>query len=171
MLCPVSTTLSQIQLLLNPFTLQPSLSARLSGPSMTRSWKPCGLNLIHQEVLRDRYMCKLISVCPSWTQHIHHWALDTQQPAIPLKGLSTAFETAGTLFQQVFCHFGIPEDIIFVCGPLFISRVWNAFFQLLGVTVNLTSGYHLQSNSQTERKMQEIKRDTCGHIVMNIKTA
>lgn len=28
---------------------------------------------------------------------------------IPLKGLPTAFETAETLFQQVFRHFGIPE--------------------------------------------------------------
>ncbi len=43
-------------------------------------------------------------------------------------------------------------------GPQFILRVWKAFFSLLGVTVSLTSGYHPQSNGQTERKIQEVGR-------------
>ncbi len=56
------------------------------------------------------------------------------------------------LFQNVFRHFGLPEDIDSVSdrGPQFISRVWQAFFKLLGVSVSLTSGYHPQTNSQTE---------------------
>lgn len=43
-------------------------------------------------------------------------------------------------------------------GPQFISRVWQAFFSLLNVTVSLTSGYHPQTNGQTERKIQDISR-------------
>ncbi len=77
---------------------------------------------------------------------------------IPLRGLPTALETAEALFQHVFRNFGIPEDIVSDRGPQFISRVWHAFFRLLGVTVSLSSGYHPQSNSQTERKIQEIGR-------------
>ncbi|KAG1931368.1 retrotransposable element, partial [Pimephales promelas] len=77
---------------------------------------------------------------------------------IPLPVLPTAFETAETLFHQIFRHFGIPEDIVSDRGPQFISRVWKAFFNLLGVTVSLNSGYHLESNGQTERKIQEIGR-------------
>ncbi|KAI2643864.1 Transposon Ty3-I Gag-Pol polyprotein [Labeo rohita] len=69
----------------------------------------------------------------------------------PLKGLPTALETAEHLFQQVFRHFGIPEEIV-------ISHVWKAFFKLLGVSVNLSSGYHPQTNGQTERKIQELGR-------------
>ncbi|KAL0192346.1 hypothetical protein M9458_010642 [Cirrhinus mrigala] len=77
---------------------------------------------------------------------------------IPLKGLPTALETAEALFQNVFRNFGLPEEIVSDHGPQFISRVWRAFFQLLGVTVSLSSGYHPQTNSQTERKIQEISR-------------
>ncbi len=75
---------------------------------------------------------------------------------LPLKGLPTAMETAETLFNQVFRYFGIPEDIVSDRGPQFISRVWKAFFSLLDVTVSLSSGYHPQTNGQTERKIQEI---------------
>ncbi len=43
-------------------------------------------------------------------------------------------------------------------GPQFTSRVWRGFFRLLGVSVSLSSGYHPQTNGQTERKIQEIGR-------------
>lgn len=69
---------------------------------------------------------------------------------IPLPGLPTAFETAEMLFSQIFRHFGIPEDIVSDRGPQFISRVWKSFFNLLGVSISLTSGYHPQFNGQSE---------------------
>ncbi|KAL0146623.1 hypothetical protein M9458_057963 [Cirrhinus mrigala] len=76
----------------------------------------------------------------------------------PLKGLPTATETAEILFQHLFRHFGLPEEIVSDRGPQFISHVWKAFFKLLGVSVNLSSGYHPQTNGQTERKIQELGR-------------
>ncbi|KAK3560416.1 hypothetical protein QTP86_008457 [Hemibagrus guttatus] len=62
------------------------------------------------------------------------------------------------MFNHIFRYFGIPEDIVSDRGPQFISRVWKAFFSLLGVAVSLSSGYHPQTNGQTERKIQEIGR-------------
>ncbi|KAI2653766.1 Transposon Tf2-6 polyprotein [Labeo rohita] len=53
---------------------------------------------------------------------------------LPLKGLPTALETAEILFNHVFRYYGIPENIVSDRGPQFISRVWKAFFKLLGVT-------------------------------------
>ncbi|KAK3540927.1 hypothetical protein QTP86_005816 [Hemibagrus guttatus] len=53
---------------------------------------------------------------------------------IPLKGLPTALEMAEALFSNVFRHFGIPEDIVSDRGPQFISKVWQGFFKLLGVS-------------------------------------
>uniref|UniRef100_A0A9J8BP41 Integrase catalytic domain-containing protein n=1 Tax=Cyprinus carpio carpio TaxID=630221 RepID=A0A9J8BP41_CYPCA len=76
---------------------------------------------------------------------------------IPLKGLPTALQMAEALFHLVFCHFGLPEDIVSDRGPQFISRVWNAF-HLLGVSISLPSRYHPQTNGQTERKNQEVGR-------------
>ncbi len=43
-------------------------------------------------------------------------------------------------------------------GPQFTSRVWSVFFRLLNINVSLTSGYHPQSNGQTERLHQELTR-------------
>ncbi len=77
---------------------------------------------------------------------------------IPLKNLPTAMVTAELMFNHVFRNFGIPEDIVSDRGPQFISRVWQNFFKLLGVTVSLSSGYDPQTNGQTERKIQEIGR-------------
>ncbi|KAK3521850.1 hypothetical protein QTP70_018584 [Hemibagrus guttatus] len=53
---------------------------------------------------------------------------------IPLKGLPTALEMAEALFSNIFRHFGIAEDIVSDRGPQFISRVWQGFFKLLGVS-------------------------------------
>ncbi len=77
---------------------------------------------------------------------------------IPLKGLPTALETAESLFHHVFGNYGLPENIVSDRGPQFTSRVWKPFFQLLGVTVSLSSGYHPQTNCQTKRKIQELGR-------------
>ncbi len=77
---------------------------------------------------------------------------------IPLKNLLTALETAEQMFNHMFRYFGIPKDIVSDRGPQFISRIWKNFLKLLGVTVSLSSGYHPQTNGQTERKIQEIVR-------------
>ncbi|KAI2645415.1 Transposon Tf2-9 polyprotein [Labeo rohita] len=37
-------------------------------------------------------------------------------------------------------------------------NVWKVFFKLLGVSVNLSSGYHPQTNGQRERMIQELRR-------------
>ncbi len=71
---------------------------------------------------------------------------------------SSNVSTAKQMFNHMFRYFGIPKDIVSDRGPQFISRVWKNFLKLLGVTVSLSSGYHPQTNGQTERKIQEIGR-------------
>ncbi len=63
-------------------------------------------------------------------------------------------ETTEIIFNNIFRY----SDIVSDCGPRFISRIWRAFFSLLGVTISLSSGYHPQSNGQMERKIQEVGR-------------
>ncbi|KAG1953646.1 retrotransposable element [Pimephales promelas] len=77
---------------------------------------------------------------------------------VPLTKLPTAFETAELLCNQVFRFYGLPEDIVSDRGPQFTSRVWTAFFKNLNVNISLTSGYHPQSNGQTERLNQDVIR-------------
>ncbi len=53
---------------------------------------------------------------------------------------------AEALFHHVFRNFSIPEDIVSDREPQLISHDWKAFIKLLGVSVNLSSGYHPQTN-------------------------
>ncbi len=50
------------------------------------------------------------------------------------------------------------EDIVSDHGPQFTSTVWSSFFKHLNLNISLTSGYHPQSNGQTERLNQELTR-------------
>ncbi|MCI4392739.1 hypothetical protein PGIGA_G00149220 [Pangasianodon gigas] len=76
---------------------------------------------------------------------------------IPLPKLPTAFETAELVIEHVFQVFGLPQDMVSDRGPQFSSRVWQAFCKLIGATASLSSGYHPQSNGQTERINQELE--------------
>ena len=73
---------------------------------------------------------------------------------VPLSKLPSALETANLLIQHVFRLHGIPQDIVSDRGPQFSSRVWKAFCQALGASASLSSGYHPQTNGQTERANQ-----------------
>ena len=76
---------------------------------------------------------------------------------IALPKLPSAWETADLLVQNVFRIHGLPSDIVSDRGPQFTSQVWRAFCTALGATASLTSGYHPQSNGQTERANQEME--------------
>lgn len=74
---------------------------------------------------------------------------------IPLPKLPSSRETADLLVNHVFRLHGIPADIVSDRGPQFISEVWKAFCAALDCTVSLSSGFHPQTNSQTEWVNQE----------------
>ncbi|KAK2905717.1 hypothetical protein Q8A73_009660 [Channa argus] len=76
---------------------------------------------------------------------------------VPLPKLPTATETAQLLTQHVLRLHGIPHDSVSDRGPQFVSQVWKAFCNALGATVSLSSGFHPQSSSQTERANQSLE--------------
>uniref|UniRef100_A0A3Q3FKI6 Gypsy retrotransposon integrase-like protein 1 n=1 Tax=Kryptolebias marmoratus TaxID=37003 RepID=A0A3Q3FKI6_KRYMA len=76
---------------------------------------------------------------------------------VPLAKLPPALETAEIITQQVFWLHRIPIDIVSDRGPQFTSQVWQNFCRGLGARVSLTSGYHPQSNGQSERCNQELE--------------
>ncbi|KAL0151534.1 hypothetical protein M9458_053186, partial [Cirrhinus mrigala] len=116
-------------------------------PIPQRPWSHLGVDFVTDLPAAEGNTCILVAV--------DHFSKMCK--FVPLKGLPTAMETAELLFQHLFRHFGLPEEIVSDRGPQFISHVWKAF-KLLGVSVNLSSGYHPQTNGQTERKIQELGR-------------
>lgn len=76
---------------------------------------------------------------------------------IALQKIPTASETAKLLVEHVFRLHGIPAEIVSDRGPQFSSQVWRAFCTALGAKACLSSGYHPQTNGQTEYLNQELE--------------
>ncbi|KAI2647543.1 Transposon Tf2-9 polyprotein [Labeo rohita] len=77
---------------------------------------------------------------------------------IPLPKLPSAKETAVTVVDHVFRLHGLPTDVVSDRGPQSVSKFWQEFCKLLGATVSLSSGFHPQTNGQTERANQDLER-------------
>ncbi|KAK3541689.1 hypothetical protein QTP86_000757 [Hemibagrus guttatus] len=117
-------------------------------PVPNRPWSHLGVDFMTDLPASRGYTCVLVIID----------RFSKSCRLVPLPGPPTAFDTAECLFNHVFRYFGLPEDIVSDRGPQFTSRVWKAFLKRLGVTVSLSSGYHPQTNGQTERKIQEVSR-------------
>lgn len=76
---------------------------------------------------------------------------------VPIPKLPSAKETAELVLLHVFRLHGLPTDVVSDRGPQFTSVFWREFCTLIGATVSLSSGFHPQSNGQTERKNQEME--------------
>ncbi|KAL0147984.1 hypothetical protein M9458_056711 [Cirrhinus mrigala] len=77
---------------------------------------------------------------------------------IPLPKIPSARETAVAVIDHVFRIHGLPTDVVSDRGPQFVSKFWKEFCFLLGASVSLSSGFHPQSNGQTERANQDLER-------------
>lgn len=77
---------------------------------------------------------------------------------VPLPKLPSAKETAVLVMNHVFRIHGLPSDVVSDRGPQFISTFWREFCKCIGSTVSLSSGFHPQSNGQTERANQDLER-------------
>lgn len=59
---------------------------------------------------------------------------------------------------------GIPLDIVSNQGPQLISGVWWDFYSILGAKINLTSGFHPQTNGKMEQTNRELEAALCCHL-------
>lgn len=76
---------------------------------------------------------------------------------IPCNKIIDALRTADNLSTHVYKRFGLPDKIITDRGPQFASKVFRELGQLLGITLNMSTAYHPQTDGQTERVNQELE--------------
>ncbi len=72
----------------------------------------------------------------------------------------TALDSAGVaqlFLEHVWRHHGLPEVVISDWGPAFISCFSTKLANLLQITLNPSTAYHPQTDSQTKRVNQEIE--------------
>lgn len=96
-------------------------------------------------------MTKVLTMVDRFLKMVHFLAF----PKLP-----TAKETAKSLVNQVFRLHDLPN--ISDQGPEFTSQSWDKFCRLLGLSVNLSSGFSPQTNGQSECLIKELLLDLLG---------
>jgi transposase InsO family protein len=80
---------------------------------------------------------------------------------IPCTKTITREETSKLFLDNIYRIHGLPNDIVSDRGTQFTFNLWRGFFQLLGVKINLSTAYHLQTDGQTEKVNQILEKHLC----------
>lgn len=70
---------------------------------------------------------------------------------VPTTNQVDAEGTAQLFIKNVFCFFGLPDDIVSDRGVTFTSKFMQAMLQGLQVKQKLSTAFHPQTDGQTER--------------------
>ena len=77
---------------------------------------------------------------------------------IPCKGTITGEGVANLYFENVYRWFGLPDKVISDRDPRFTSRFSKALCARLGITQNVSTAFHPQTDGLTERKNQWVEQ-------------
>ena len=131
----------------NKTSRQPPSGLLLPLPVPHRPWSHISLDFVTGLPPSDGNTA-ILTIVDRFSKSAHFIAL----PKLP-----TAKETAELLVQHVVRPHGFPVDVVSDRGPQFTSGFWRAFCSLVGASVSLSSGFHPESNGQTERMNQELE--------------
>ena len=70
---------------------------------------------------------------------------------VPCKSTCSSEDLADLFLHNVWKHHGLPSTVISDRGPQFASRFWKALCERLGIERRLSTGFHPQTDGQTER--------------------
>src|SRR5258708_6988565 len=77
--------------------------------------------------------------------------------AIPTVTSLDSARVTRLFLEHIWCHHGLPEEVISDCRSTFVSNFSCELAALLGVKLTPSTSYHLQTDGQTERVNQEIE--------------
>uniref|UniRef100_A0A672Z804 Gypsy retrotransposon integrase-like protein 1 n=1 Tax=Sphaeramia orbicularis TaxID=375764 RepID=A0A672Z804_9TELE len=116
-------------------------------PVPKRPWSAISLDFVTGLPSSDGYNT-VLTIVDRFSKMAHFVAM----PKLP-----SAKETAEAVLFNVCRIHGFPRDVVSDRGPQFVARFWRAFCALIGASVSLSSGYHPQTNGQTERVNQVLE--------------
>ncbi len=70
----------------------------------------------------------------------------------PVKVTIDASDIAEVIIDVIVRHHGLPDSIISNRGSVFTSKFWSSLCYFLGIKRRLSTAFHPQTNSQTERQ-------------------
>jgi hypothetical protein len=110
----------------------------------TQAWQIVSLDFIEGLPTSDHYNAILV-VIDKFSKYGHF---------IPLHHPFTATQIAKLFLDHVYKLHGLPQTIISNRDPVFTSNVWQQLFKLTDTKLLMSSAYHPQTDSQTERLNQ-----------------
>lgn len=84
---------------------------------------------------------------------------------VPCSSKITAEETAQIIHEKLFTQFGVPLDFVSDRDSKFTSEFFKDLCKLCGVTQSMSSGFHPQSDGQTERMNRLVQQVLRNYIM------
>ncbi len=81
----------------------------------------------------------------------------------------TAEQLAVILFDHWYCENGLPLDIVPDRDKLFIAKFWQALARLTGISLKMSSSFHLQSDGASKHSNKTINQSIRFHVEHNQK--
>src|SRR5258705_1575539 len=110
-------------------------------------WQVISIDMI-RELLDSKGYNAVLVVVDCLSKQIH---------AIPTVTSLDSARVARLFLENIWCHHGLPEEVISDCGSAFISNFSHELAALLGVKLTPSTSYLLQTDGQTECMNQEIE--------------
>ena len=86
------------------------------------------------------------------------------------KNGTTTEATVQLFFQNIWKLHGFSSSFTSDRGPQFISRVWKNLCKIFGISINLSTTFHLETDGQSEIANQEIKDISASLLTINKMT-
>jgi hypothetical protein len=113
-------------------------------PVPDAAWEVLSLDFVEGLPHSGQYNCILV-VVDKLTKFAHF---------IPLRHPFTTLTMAKAYLDNVYKLHGMPISMISDRDRVFTSKLWKELFGLVGVKLQMSSAYHPQTDSQTERVNQ-----------------
>jgi hypothetical protein len=88
---------------------------------------------------------------------------------IPMHTSITATELAVIFFDNWYCENSLPSNIICDHDKLFVSQFWKMLMKLTGVKLKMSTSYHPETDSASERTNKTVNQMLCFHVKRNQK--
>jgi hypothetical protein len=119
------------------------------------AWQSLSMDFVVDLPTTDQQHDSIMVVVDRLTKMVH---------LAPCKKTATAADVAWLFVNHVFKAHGLPTSCVTDRDPKFMSKFWQALLNTLGVTHNVSSSFHPQTDGNTER-VNRVMEDMLRHYV------
>ncbi len=121
-------------------------------PVLTNRWKNLSMNFVTDLPILTNWKCKsydsILVIVNRLTKMVQYK---------PVKVTINASGLTEVIINVVLRHHGLPDSIVSDRVSVFTSKFWSSLYYFLGIKGRLSTAFHPQSDSQTERQNSTIE--------------